>query len=157
MIFDPKEHRYSTPFNGKPGNAFNVARTALLSLGFEILVDSDSELEAQGPGMQSNRQPELLGVSLLQLNISSSDINARAILGGVAKMKTFVYLFPPGLVLALFAIHYFLGITENSWLYLLLVLPWVLIAPLIGRSLERKTTRAVDRLVRGMAQARSSG
>ncbi len=71
MIFDPKEHTYSTPFNGKPGDAFNVARTALLSLGFEILVDSDSELKAEGPGMHSNRQPELLGVSLLQLNIST--------------------------------------------------------------------------------------
>ncbi len=70
-MFDPQEHTYSTPFTGKPGVTLNVARTALLSLGFEILVDSDTELKAQGPGMSSNRQPELLGVSLLQLNISS--------------------------------------------------------------------------------------
>ena len=41
-----------------------------------------------------------------------------------------------------------------SLLHVLWVVIWAGIAPLIGRSLERKTTRAVDRLVRGMAQAR---
>lgn len=153
-MFDPKDYKYSTAFRGDVAEAFAVARTALLSLGFEIVVDTKSELKAEGPGMHSNQQPELLGVSALQLMISPSEITAKAKLGGVATMKTFVYLFPPGLVLSLLFINSLFGV-EMSWLYALIVLPWIFIAPFIGRSLENKTTRAVDRLVRGMAQAKS--
>ena len=154
-MFDPKPHHYAVPFSGKAADAFNVARTALLSLGFEILVDSDIELKAEGPGMQSNRQPELLGVSLLELQIASAKISATAALGGVARLKTFVYLFPPALVLFLLFFNRLLGV-EMSWMYLLMALPWVVIAPLIGGVLERKTIRAVERLVRGMAQAKTT-
>jgi len=149
-MFDPKQHKSSVAFVGNAADAFDVARTALLALGFEIVVVSDTELEAEGPGMHSNQQPALLGVSRLRINISSSKITATASLGGVAKMKSFVYLFPPGLVLLLF----FIGSrysTEISWLYILLILPWVVISPLIGGALERKTKKAVDRLVHGMA------
>lgn len=105
--------------------------------------------------MHSNRQPALLGATRLNLKISSSSITAKATLGGVAKMKAFVYLFPPGLVLFLALINSFFS-TGGSWWYVLIVLPWILIAPLIGRALERSTTTAVDRLVRGMAQAKKS-
>jgi hypothetical protein len=108
-----------------------------------------------GSGMQSNRQPALVGISLLKLKISSSAITASAVLGGVAKMKNFVYLFPPGLALFLLVVHNLMGI-ESSWLYALWVLPWLVIAPLIGFSLERKTTKALDGLVRSMAQARTA-
>ena len=154
-MFDPQPFNYETPFNGNAAEAFNVARTALLALGFEILVDSDTEMRAEGPGMHSNRQPELVGVSLLQLMISSSKISATAALGGVARMKTFVYLFPPALVISLYLINLAAG-GEMSWLYILFILPWLVIAPLIGSALERKTTRAVERLVRGMAKAKTN-
>ena len=39
-MFDPNEHEYSVPFNGDPDRALDVARTALLALGFEIVLDS---------------------------------------------------------------------------------------------------------------------
>ena len=95
FMFDPKPYEYAIPLSGNAADAFDVARTALLALGFEILIDSDTELQAEGPGMHSNQQPALLGVSLLRLHVSSSKITATASPGGVAKMKTFVYLFPP--------------------------------------------------------------
>ena len=154
-MFDPAPYHYSVPFSGNPADAFNVARTALLSLGFEILVDSGEELHAEGPGMHSNQQPELLGASLVKLNVAGSNINVTAELGGVATMKTFVYLFPPGLVLSLFILNSMLGEGVSGLIYLV-VLPWLLIAPLIGRKLENNTTRALGRLVRGMAQAKST-
>ncbi|MCP4696639.1 MAG: hypothetical protein GY862_07300 [Gammaproteobacteria bacterium] len=152
-MFKPKEYEYSSPFHGKAAEAFNVARTALLSLGFEILLDSGTELHAEGPGMHSNQQPELLGVSLLRLRIASSKITAAATLGGVATMKTFIYLFPPGLAVALLLTFGFMGM-GISWFHTLWVLPWIFIAPLMGAALERKTIRAVERLVRGMANVR---
>ena len=152
-MFEPKPYRYSEPFKGDAADALAVARTALLSLGFEILVDSGRELHARGPGMHSNRQPELLGASLIKFSVSTSEISVVATLGGVATMKAFIYLFPPGLVLSLMAINSLFGMPV-SWAYALAVAPWLLIAPLMGRGLERKTQRAVARLVRGMAQAR---
>jgi len=154
-MFNPKQYESSVEFVGNAAAAFDVARTALLALGFEILVDSDTELHAEGPGMHSNRQPDLLGVSRLQIDISSSKITARASLGGVAKMKSFVYLFPPGLVLLLFFIGSLYS-TRVSWLYILLILPWVVISPLIGSVLEHKTKKAVDRLVHGMALVKTT-
>lgn len=154
-MFDPAPYHYSVAFTGNAADAFNVARTALLSLGFEILVDSGEELHAEGPGMHSNQQPDLLGASLVELRVADSKINLTATLGGVATMKTFVYLFPPGLVLSFFVLNSMLDDGVSGLVYLV-VLPWLLIAPLIGRKLENTTTRALDRLVRGMAQAKTT-
>lgn len=152
-MFTPKEHCYSAQFSGNPAAAFGIARTTLLALGFDIFVDSDDEMQAAGPGMHNNQQPPLVGVSTLKLNISSARISAEAILGGVAKMKAFVYLFPPGLMLLLLMTWALAGMSVPWW-PALSVLPWFLISPLIARSLERKTITAVDSLVRSMSQAK---
>jgi hypothetical protein len=150
-MFKPKEYRYSVPFTGTAEDAFSVARTSLLSLGFEVSGISENELHATGPGMHSTQQPDLLGVTTLRLLVDSSSITAMAKLGGAANMKAFVYIFPPALVLTLLLIFSLVGM-DVSWLHALWVLPWFLVSPWMGNMIERKTTRAVDRLVRGMAQ-----
>ena len=152
-MFEPKEYKYSIPFTGNAENAINVARTSLLALGFEISAISENELYATGPGMHSNQQPALLGASTLKLRVDASSITAIAKLGSAAKMKAFVYIFPPALVLILLLIFGLLGM-DVSWYYVLLVLPWIFIAPWMGNMIERGTTQAVDRLVRGMAQSK---
>lgn len=151
-MFKPREYRYSVPFTGNPENAMSVARTSLLSLGFELSVNSEEELYAIGPGMQSNREPALLGVSKIRLRVDPDSIKVVAVLGAVAKMKAFVYIFPPALILVLISIFLISGM-DVSWFYALWVLPWFLISPLIGNMFERKTINAVNRLVRGMAQS----
>ena len=151
-MFDPKVHECSAPLLGNAAAALDVARTALLSLGFEILSESKAELCARGPGMQSNREPALLGASEMRLRISSSQVAARATLGGVATMKAFLYLFPPGLALSMelfFALYGMGGFGKT----LLCVTPWIFLSPWIVSRLERRTTHAVDRLVNGMAGA----
>lgn len=153
-MFDPKVHEVSTPLAGDPAAALDVARIALLSLGFEILADSEAELCARGPGMQSNRQPALLGASELSLRVTSSDVAARATLGGVAAMKAFLFLFPPGLALALALLFGLLGM-QNWWVAGAAVAPWLLLSPWMAALIEFRTTRAVDRLVRGMAGAKA--
>ncbi|HJP36060.1 MAG TPA: hypothetical protein QF901_08720 [Gammaproteobacteria bacterium] len=138
-MFDPEPYQYSVPFRGNAADALNIARTAVLSLGFEILLESDTKLRAEGPGMHSNQQPDLLGASLLEFDVTNSTIKVKATLGGVATMKTFVYLFPPGLVLSLLIVNSLFGESAQPVLYLI-VFPWLVIAPLIGRRLERTTT-----------------
>ena len=81
-------------------------------------------------------------------------IAARATLGSVAKIKAFLFLFPPGLAL-------FLGLTfalfgdGDWWISVAWAVPWLVFAPWMAWAPERRTTRAVDRLVGGMARARA--
>jgi len=153
-MFEPKVHQYSIPFDGSPPDAFDLARTALLSLGFEIVTDSGVELRAHGPGMHSNREPPLVGVSDFSLRVGGGTIQASTTLGGVATMTSFVYLFPPGLVLSLWGVSLVAG-NDVQWTLPLFVAPWLLIAPFLARGLERRTTRAVESLLRGMAQMKA--
>jgi len=155
-MFEPREHEYTVPFDGSAADALDVARAALLALGFEIVLDSDRELHAEGPGMHSNQQPALVGASLIRFSVSESSVSVKAMLGGVATMKTFVYLFPPGLVTLLLVMTKFLE-PSFSLLHLFWVLLWSGIAPIIGRAFEHGTNQAIDRLVRAMAQARCRG
>lgn len=150
-MFKPKKYRYSTPFSGDAGEALTIARTTLLSLGFEITAKSENELHAIGPGLRSTQQPDLLGVTELKLKIDPSSIIANAVLGGAASMKAFVIIFPPGLALFLLLIFSLIGM-DVSLIHALWVLPWLFISPWMGNMIERKTTRAVESLVRGMAQ-----
>ena len=152
-MFEPKEYQYSIPFIGSAEKAMNVARTSLLALGFEISTISENEMYAIGPGMHSNQQPDLLGVSMLKLRVDESSITAVAKLGSAAKMKAFIFIFPPALVLILLLVFSLLGM-DVSWYFVLMVLPWIIIAPLMGNMIESKTIKAVDRLVRGMAQSK---
>jgi hypothetical protein len=151
-VFEAKRYEYSTPFRGDPAAAFTLAKTALLALGFEILPGSSAELRAEGPGMRSTQQSALLGVSQFRFQIAASTLTASATLGGVASMKAFVTLFPPGLILSLVVLFAVLG-QGISILGLWLVVPWLVISPLMAALIERRTTRAVDRLARSMAVA----
>ena len=154
-MFGTRIHHTSAHFRGPAGAALDVGRVALMSLGFEIKRFSDDELRAVGPGLRSTQQPALLGVSELRIRVGSSRIEAKATLGGAARLKRFVYLFPPLLMLVLFLVNVLAG-NGASWLYAALVAPWVVLGPLIGWSIERRTSGAVDSLVRSMAQPKSA-
>lgn len=148
----PATYAFSTPFAGNNADALNIARVALLSLGFGILSESENELEASGPGMHSNQQPDLLGATHIHLRLSRTEISVNAILGGVDTMKRFVYFFPPALVISLLVMGSIFGDAIEAYFYLLII-PWIFIGRFIGKILEKTTTTAIDRLTRGMAQA----
>ncbi len=150
--FEAKVYEFSNPFRGDPDTAFTLAKTALLALGFEILPGSNAELRAEGPGMRSTQQSALLGVSRFRFQVAASTLTASATLGGVASMKAFVTLFPPGLILSLVVLFAVLG-QGISYLGLWLAAPWLVISPLMAALIERRTTRAVDRVARSMAVA----
>jgi hypothetical protein len=150
-VFDATDHEYEIPFSGDPAAAFDVARTALLGLGFEIVDQSSRELRATGPGMRSTSQPPLCGASEITFLAGTSTIIARARLGGVRNMKMFLWLFPPGLGLALMALFSLMG-RPFSWTPLLAVSPWLVLSPFLSSRIEQRTTKAVDGLARSMVQ-----
>jgi hypothetical protein len=151
-MFEPKRYEYSTPFRGDPDAALALAKTTLLSQGFEILPGSSAELRAEGPGMRSTQQSALLGVSEFRFQIAASTLTASATLGGVATMRAFVLFFPVGLILSLVVLFALLG-HGISVLGLWLAAPWLVVSPLMAALIERRTTRAIDRLTRSMAVA----
>ncbi|MBW2268061.1 MAG: hypothetical protein JRH16_05760 [Deltaproteobacteria bacterium] len=151
-MFDARVHECSAPLLGGASAALDVARTALLSLGFEIVAESESQLSARGPGLHSNHQPALLGASELSFQVTPASVDARATLGGVATLKAFLYVFPPGLALVLMLGFAAMGMGV-LWQTALAVAPWLVLSPWLAASIERKTTQAVERLVHGMAGA----
>jgi hypothetical protein len=153
-MFEPGIHEYEVPFGGDARAAFGVARTTLLSQGFEIVSDSETEMVARGPGMHSNQQSPIVGVSDFRLLIAEGRVAASATLGGVAKMRAFVYLFPPGLAVALILLFTLLGV-DFSWTMVLWAAPWLVLSPWMASSMKRKTVASIERLVRGMVQARA--
>ena len=155
-VFEPKRYEYSTPFRGDPDVALTLAKTTLLAQGFEIRPGSSAELRAEGPGMRSTRQSALLGVSEFRFQIAAATLTASATLGGVANMRAFVTFFPLGLILSLVVLFAVLG-HGISYLGLWLAAPWLVISPLMAALIERRTTRAVDRLARSMAVAALPG
>jgi hypothetical protein len=125
--------------------------------GFQIVASSDYELRVTGPGISSTKENPLKGVSEAFIIVRSASIEVKAILGGVQKMKTFLRLFPLGLALFFLVVFGILALSlpglRHPWAFLgpvLALSPWVVLAPLMGRSIEKKTTQAVDTLLSNM-------
>jgi hypothetical protein len=153
----PMEYAKTVPFIGHGARALDVARSAFVGQGFQIVASSDYELQVTGPGMNSTKENPLRGVSEASIIVRSASIEIKAILGGVRKMKTFLYLFPLGLALFFLMVFGVLALSvpglRHPWTFLgpaLALSPWVFLAPLMGRSIEKKTTQAVDTLLGNM-------
>jgi hypothetical protein len=150
-VFDTNDHECEIPFSGDPAIALEVARTALLGQGFEIVDQSSGELRATGPGMNSTHQPPLCGASEITFLVGTSAVVARAQLGGARKMKMFLWLFPPGLGLTLTVLFVLFGVSR-SWVPLLAVSPWLVLSPIMSSWIQQRTKKAVDGLARSMVQ-----
>ena len=151
------EYSKTVPFEGHGAKALDVARSTFVGQGFQIVANSDDELRVTGPGISSTRENPLRGVSEASIIIRASAIEIKAMLGGAQKMKTFLRLFPLGLALFfLFAfgvLAWRLPEFRQWWIFLIPLFalsPWLFLAPLMGRSIERKTIRAVDTLLSNM-------
>lgn len=153
----PIEYSRAVPFAGRAARALSVAQSAFVNQGFEIIASSDSELRVAGPGLRSTGENPLKGVSEAYIIIRSSAIEIKALLGGVQKMKMFLRLFP--LLMVLFFLLVFgilawqLPVFRHAWIFLIPVLalsPWLFLAPLMGRNIEKRTKQAVDLLLNNM-------
>ena len=146
--------------------AMQLARNVLASNGFAVESLPGEVMNATGPGMRSNRQNPLLGAKHLTLRIADGHIAIDADLSSMRKLSRFVYWFPWGLSLVLgitlgtiFGFQFGsqtetgFGIPQfEGWKWMVLVtvvglapaLPWLILSPLIARSLERRTKSAID-------------
>ncbi|UCF16460.1 MAG: hypothetical protein JSW59_03185 [Phycisphaerales bacterium] len=153
------QYEASVPFSGDLTPAFSAARNVLGSNGFKIERLSNKELVFTGPGMQSNRQNPILGVTRGHLRITEKSIDFSGELGGVEFMRKFLYFFPPGLAIFLMIIFGILGHVKPEmpntflWVVPLTVSPWIVLSPLIAKSIKKKTHAAVDTLLHNISNA----
>ena len=68
-------------------------------------------------------------------------------------MQQFIIFFPPGLVLFLALVFTLLpmeGETPSS-MWLFMILPWIVIGPLIAKTMKRSTVKAIETLLHNMS------
>jgi len=147
----------STPFTGNPKRALAVAQSALLASNFVVVSSSDDSLQVKGRGTTSTRENPLKGMTEATFIIRNSMIEVSVVLGGAQWLKNFLRIMP--LVMAAFFIlvfgilAIFLPDMRQWWIFLIpiaVLSPWVVLAPVLGRSMERRTTAAIDDLISNM-------
>lgn len=158
------EYSKTIQFAGHKTGALDMARAAFVAQGFQIVADSDDELRVTGPGMNSTNESPLKGVSEASIIIGASEIKIRAMLGGVQKMRMFLRLFPLGMELLFLIVFgslaWRLPAFRHAWIFLIPMLalsPWLFLAPLMVRSIEKKTAQAIDTLLSNMTMVGRNG
>lgn len=150
----------TVPFRGKPDRAFGLAESVLTGLGFRLVDHTPEAMEWVGPGMNSTRQSPLVGASLLRFRLEGSELALEAELGGVARMARFVTLFPLGLCLVLAVVLsgvFAARFGQGPWMVPVvgstgsIALVWLLLGPLLARTLRARTCRSLDTLLANMA------
>lgn len=152
------EYAKTVPFTGKPATALNVARLTFLPLGFQVTSNSDYELRAVATaGYSGTRDNPLKAISETTITVRDSSIEMKATLGGVEKMKTFLRVFPVAMLLLFLIVFgvlaWQLPRLRQWWIFLIPILalsPWLFLAPLMTRMIERRTAQAIDTLLNNM-------
>lgn len=89
--------------------------------------------------------------------IRNSAIEVSAVLGGAQWLKNFLRIMPLAmavLFLVIFGvIAIFVPVFRDWWIFLVPIAalsPWLVMAPVLGRSMERRTIAAIDDLIANM-------
>ena len=156
------EFRETRPIAGDHGRAFGLALASLTSCGFRVTDKSAERMELVGPGMNNSRQSPLVGASRIVIRRSGENLELEADLGGVRTMERFVTLFPTGMPLLLGAILgavFWLKVGPGWWIWVIITAVganfalWMVLGPIIARSMRRRTTSALEALLTNMAAA----
>jgi hypothetical protein len=153
----PLEYSTSMPFTGNAKRALAVAQSALLASNFVVVSASDFELLVKCRGTTSTRENPLKGMTEGRFTVRNSAIDVSAVLGGAQWLRNFLRIMP--LAMAAFFISVFgilaifLPDMRRWWIFpipIAVLSPWVVLAPVLGRSMERRTTAAIDDLISNM-------
>src|ERR1019366_466869 len=128
--------------------------------GFKLVNKTGRSLEFTGPGMINSRESALLGASRITITGGGGRIELEAELGGGRRLMVLVgFVIAVALAQAVvFGVRFFRSSQPVDWLRALpaVVIPLVIgtvAAPLGGRFLRQRTTRALDTLLNNMAMS----
>jgi hypothetical protein len=145
-------------YTGSAKRALAIAQSTLISQNFQITSSSDYELSASGPGVSSTRENPLKAVTEATFIIRNSAIEFSGVLGGAEKMIRFLRILPLAMgafFLLLWSIMAFaVPMFRHWWIFVIAIaplLPWLILGPIIGKSVQTRTRAAVDALLANMA------
>lgn len=143
----------SIAVDGSPQKAVTVLRDALVANAFTITEASQTGFTATGPGMNSNNQNAIRGVSRAVVLTEENTLHISAELGAAKRLGLFAIIFPPALCLFLAAVFAGLGSKHHNAVFvpLLIAAPWLVLGPLLARMLRRRAEQAIDALLQSAA------
>lgn len=151
------EYSTSVAYTGNPKRALAVAQTTLVSQNFQITSIGEYELSAKGPGINSTRQNPLKAVTQASFVVRNSAIEFTGVLGGAEKMTRFLRIFPLALGAFFLLLWTIMAVAvpvfRHWWIFVIAVAPltpWLVLGPMIGRSIQTRTRAAVDALLANM-------
>ncbi len=142
------DYEVARSHHGDPQRILNTIRDQLIQRSFRIERQFENGLALHGPGMHSSRQDAVLGMTQVEVHVTSTEVSLQAELGGVRFLKWSVTLFPPGLGLGLFVL--FLFVLPNrgaAFAPLLATAPWLVLGPLMASMFKKRTIRAIDTML----------
>lgn len=162
-------YRVAAKLSKPAEKALDLAKQSLATNGFRVESQTEDYLIAVGPGLRSTSQNPLLGATRITLKVAEHHLAMEADLNGVRTLQSFVRWFPLGLGLVLGVT---LGVVQgfvlgsqsgvgfgvpwaSGWRWMALTLggsllpvsPWLILAPMISRSIEKRTKSSLDTLV----------
>ncbi len=150
------DYEKTMPFSGNMEKALEVAKNVFIQHNFQIVRDSDSEVELTGPGMLSSRQNPLVGISRVCIRGTSGNISIEAEFGGIRKLTKYLVLFIVGM--AIFFLVFFgiilpkQGQPADKIILISLApfIPWPVIIPLMAMWMKSRTAKSLDILTNNM-------
>lgn len=150
------DYEKTEPFSGNMEKALETAKNVFIQHNFQIVGDSDSEVEFTGPGMLSSRQNPLVGISRVCIRGTSGNLSVEAEFGGNRKLIKYLVLFIVSM--AIFFLVFFgiilpkQGQTAGKIILISLApfIPWPVIIPLMAIWMKSRTAKALDTLINNM-------
>lgn len=151
-------HRCQRDAPAQPERVLDLARATLAAAGFRVGPEQAGRLVAEGRVPSSTKRQPLTLASRLVLRVEAGRLEIEAELGGLRWFRWFLWIFPLGLGLLLSASFWVaqrLGAMPAgaTWVPLLAVSPWLVLAPLMTGLFRRRAVDAVERLADSLASA----
>jgi hypothetical protein len=150
------DYEKTEPFSGNMEKAFEVAKNVFIQHNFQIVRNSDSEVEFTGPGMLSSRQNPLVGISRVCIRGTSSNISIEAEFGGIRRLTKYLVFFIVGMAIFFLAFFGIMFSKQGQPLNKIILntlapfIPWPVIIPIMAIWMKSRTSKALNTLVKNM-------
>ncbi len=150
------DYEKTEPFSGNMEKVLEVVKNVFIQHNFQIVRDSDKEVEFTGPGMLSSRQNPIVGISRICIRGASGNISIEAEFGGIRKLTKYLVVFIVGMAIFFVVLFGILlpkqGQPLNKTILISLApfIPWPILIPLIYIWMKSRTSKAIDRLLANM-------
>jgi hypothetical protein len=141
-----------------PGDAVAASRRVvdiLAGQGFRIAVPQRDAVELLGPGMRSSRQNPLVGASKVVVRSRDREVAIEAEFGALRRLIRSLGVFLFGMAVCLFVLFAFVIPPDDVYVRFVVpvlpLAPWLVLLPLMGSMLRRRTARAFDVLLLNVA------